>query len=223
MNVSAVIVTRGDVDLTQIVESLTDAGIPDVIVWDNSVREDAAVCGRYLGIEDAKHDLIYVQDDDVLHTPDGIREMIRAHDPEGNLVVFDGPDSYVTCNMPANFRKQSFYAEHALVGFGAVFHRDLPFKAFERLGISREISPTPEEEWNDLYVIKNGQRLGPIDAQLFRRRCDLVFTALTPHVLVDVLYKDMPWASAPNRMWMRPEHRDEGWHMLEFIKKVRDA
>jgi hypothetical protein len=211
MNVSAVIVTRGDVDLTQIIDSLTDAGIPDVIVWDNSVREDVAVYGRYLGIEDAKHDLIYVQDDDVLHTPDGIREMIRAHDPEGNLVVFDGPDSYVTCNMPANFRKQSFYAEHALVGFGAVFHRDLPREAFER--------------WAHYHWTQDGSAPAELHphGEFFHRRCDLVFTALTPRVLVDVLYEDMPWASAPNRMWMRPEHRDEGWQMLELTKKVRDA
>lgn len=62
--VSAVIVTRGDVDLTAIRNSLLPFG--ETIVWDNSEREDRSCYGRFAAAREAKHDLVYFQDDDVL-------------------------------------------------------------------------------------------------------------------------------------------------------------
>lgn len=224
MNVSAIIVTRGDVDLSQIIDSLEDALVDEVLIWNNGDRQlqwltpryepvaDLAVYGRYAAIEYAKNDFIYVQDDDCLHHPEGIEEIIRSHMPEGKQVIHDGPESYVTCNMPANFR-HAFYQEHSLVGFGACFHRNAPARAFSRFmdaqGRTRRATSVNISAWE-------------MDDH-FLRTCDIVFTALTPRVLVDVDYQDMPWASADNRMWKQPTHREERGHMLDLCKEVLHA
>lgn len=195
MNVSACLVTRGDVDLTQIISSIENAGISDIVVWDNSEREDLAVYGRYAAIKEAKYPLIYVQDDDCLHQPEGIKEICWvAKSANGKLV----------CNMPANFR-HSFYQDHALVGFGACFHRDAPWRAFGEF--ARTQPEDPDEQ----------------TLRWFWRTCDIVFTGLTPYTMVDVLYEDMSWASADNRMWKQPTHREERGRMLELVKEMRDV
>jgi hypothetical protein len=64
--VSAVLVTRGDCDMTPITGSLRSQGIDDIIVWDNSVREDMGIYGRYAAIAEAKHDVVVTQDDDLI-------------------------------------------------------------------------------------------------------------------------------------------------------------
>jgi hypothetical protein len=227
VRVSAVIVTRGDVDLNPILESIPEEY--ETIVWDNGIGsvsrrvmkhtlarivtgkgelDDFAVYGRYAAIDYASGDLIYVQDDDVLHTSEGIEEIIWQSDSGsaeyGRLVV----------NMPANFR-HSFYREHALVGFGACFHRDLPERAFQRWGAATFHRESPLD---DVTFSEHG-RWGP----LFLRTCDVVFTGLTPYTMVDVPYEDLPWASAPNRMWQQPQHREERGRMLDLVRKVRDG
>lgn len=113
-DVSAVVVTRGDVDLTRILQTFTDAGIFDFVVWDNSRRpEDLMVYGRYAAITECEKPVIFVQDDDVVIPPESIRQIIACYSP-----------GRVTCNMPERFRPH--YPESALVGFGACFDRWLP-------------------------------------------------------------------------------------------------
>jgi hypothetical protein len=106
---------------------------------------------------------------------------------------------HVVCNMPPEFR-HDFYTDHALVGFGACFHRDAPERAFKNWPI-----------WPG----------GDID--FFHRTCDIVFTALTPRVLVDVPKTNLWWAEDESRMWRQPAHIEERTRMLELVKKVRDA
>jgi hypothetical protein len=252
VSVSAIIVTRGDVDLSRVVSSIPWEW--ETLVWNNgegaddpglyrrmtengllarrvlglSEYPDLSVYGRYAAIEHAQNDLIYVQDDDcIVSDPRSIvhawliaqRECRESSwDPQklwqgtpnpGDLAAISKGE-HVACNMPANFR-HSFYQEHALVGFGAVFHRDAPKRAFER--------------WADYHWTQDGS--APPDlhphGEFFHRTCDIVFTALTPRVLVDVPYDDLPWASAENRMWKQPTHREERQRMLDLVKQVRDA
>jgi hypothetical protein len=61
--ISAVLVTRGDVDITTILNSLP---FDDVVVWNNAEREDLQCYGRFAGIAEAEHEWIYIQDDDLL-------------------------------------------------------------------------------------------------------------------------------------------------------------
>ncbi len=57
----------------------------------------------------------------------------------------------------------------------------------------------------------------------FLRTCDIVFTALTPHAIVDVPYKNLWWAEDESRMYRHPEHFAERKRMLEFALQVRDG
>lgn len=98
-DVSAVIVTRGDVDISTIVNSMP---FEDVIVWDNSVEKDLQCYGRFAGIDRCKHDTIYVQDDDVLIP---IPALLKEYDGKG-IVANRKPDE-----------------EYRFLGIGALFPR----------------------------------------------------------------------------------------------------
>lgn len=118
MNVSAVLVTRGNVDVGRILVSFAGS-FDDVVVWDNSVEDDLAVYGRYAAIERCRHDVIYVQDDDCVLDPPSIQQLLDAYEPGA-----------VTSNMTE--WHQTVTVDSALVGFGAVFDRALPALAFGR-------------------------------------------------------------------------------------------
>lgn len=200
VNVSAIIVTRGDHSTEPCLEPLREAGIDDLIVWDNSQRENLAVYGRYAAIEEAAGAAIIVQDDDVILDVESVRSLIDAYVP-----------GHVVCNMPRKFRTQRVYQDSALVGFGAIFDRDLPERAFTRFALSSH---------------RNGciaWGAEGVDRTLFDRECDTVFTMLTPRRFVDLSYVNREFASAPNRLWKRPEHRDERELMRNLARQVRDA
>ncbi len=76
--VTAVIVTRGDVDLTPVLESLI---FDDVIVWDNSVEADLKTLGRYAAIAMGRNTVYYSQDDDIIHTPENQLRIISEYKP----------------------------------------------------------------------------------------------------------------------------------------------
>jgi hypothetical protein len=109
---SAVLVTRGDVDLRPVLDSL--AAFSEVLVWDNSRRTNFKVLGRYRAALEARNAVVYTQDDDCVVEA---AEVVAAY--EGGKVV---------CNMPAQKRdeyKALGCAGIALVGWGACFDREL--------------------------------------------------------------------------------------------------
>lgn len=227
MNVSAIIVTRGDVPVQQILEEIPERW--EVLLWDNgrgrlsrwgtpqvSVDDigvsDLSVYGRYAAIEYASHDVIYVQDDDVIVSdPQAIVDGLTNH---------WGWREYVWCNMPQEFR-HDFYTDHALVGFGAAFHRDTPAKAFDEMW--RYVNAGPKAEM--LRTLGPAVELEASNPARwpnhFHRTCDIVFTGLTPRVLVDVPKENLPWAHSENRMWRQPEHQGERARMRELMLQVR--
>ena len=115
-DVSAVIVTRGDQDLTQIRASLP---FEDVVIWDNSKRHDVSVYGRYAALREVRNTIVYVQDDDCLVPRSAIDTLLAEYRP-GEIVA----------NMPVS--RWSDYPDSCLVGWGAVFDRRLPQQAFDR-------------------------------------------------------------------------------------------
>lgn len=216
MTVSVVIPTRGDVDLGVILQSHRGW---EVVVYDNGAGRvtkynngssllrwyarieadgvpDLAVYARYAAIEYASNDLILTQDDDcIVSDPQKIvRDLVDETEVAGECVV---------CNMPREFR-HDFYVDHALVGFGAAFYRGAPQRAFDRF-----LTPATFT--------------GPDAEDIFDRTCDIVFTALTPRVLVDVPKENLPYADDDNRMWRQPTHQAERAAMLELVRKVRDG
>jgi hypothetical protein len=212
VNVSAVLVTRGDVDMQPVIDSLPSAW--EVVIWDNGEREitrsdgwaevavDVSVGGRYVAIEHASHDVIYVQDDDVIVSdPQAIVD--KWEQVHGKALLWEPElNNHVVCNMPPEFRHE-FYDDHSLVGFGAAFQRDCPGSAFARFNQHR------------LWT-------GP-EIELFHRTCDIVFTALTPRVLVDVPVENLPHATGPDRMYRQPEHLQERQWMLEICREILDG
>jgi hypothetical protein len=183
-DVSAIVVTRGDVELFDIQASLRLV-FDDIIIWNNSERRNLATFGRYEAIAEAKHQVVFVQDDDVVIPAASLETLLDAYEP-----------GKVATNMPARFRPH--YPDSGLVGFGAVFDAALPEQAFAR--------------WRTMF---------PED-DLFRRRCDRVFTLLTPLVLLDLPYEEMPWAHAPNRSWKQHGHVAERERVLAMARQVRD-
>jgi hypothetical protein len=165
MRVAACLVTRGNVPMDGIIESIPQEW--EVVVWDNSKHGDLGVYGRYAAIALTDAAMIYVQDDDCVLTEEGIWDLHN----------FSGPDRIVT-NMPERFRPH--YPDSCLVGFGAIFPRDLPELAFDRL------ATTPPN---------------------FNLTCDVYFTALTEQrMYLDLDYRDQPWANDPDRMWKQRDH-----------------
>lgn len=217
MSVTSIIVTRGDVSLKPIMESIPDEW--ERLVWINGTgcyrwleditgddetkpswapkyidRKDYSVYGRYVAVQYASHDLIYVQDDDVIVSdPDAI---VRAY-----------YEDMLVCNMPQEFR-HNFYTDHALVGFGAAFHRDAPNRAFSK--------------FIDHYALP-GTDLWAMLSEEFMRTCDVIFTGLTPRILVDVPKENLPYAEDDNRMWKQPTHQGERARMRELMLAVREA
>ena len=225
MNVSAIIVTRGNVDLEPIITSLPIEW--EILTWDNGAGRlrgfspqraatlerpatDLSVYGRYAAIEFAANEVIYVQDDDcIVSDPQAIvAEWVRATQTDEIEDSTWWPDSLVVCNQPEPWRSNPFYKDHALVGFGAAFHRDAPERAWRR--------------WMDWrgYI---AEWPPPVDAWLepwFLRTCDIVFTALTPRVLVDIPHTSFDYASDPDRMWRQPSHQSERQRMLDLVLQV---
>ena len=106
--VSAVLVTHDRVDLTEILASIADAGIQDIVVWDNEVRENLSCYGRYAAIAEARNPFIFHQDDDLIAP---IPELLAEYDPVADR------DTIV-----ANNRADE---EWLLTAMGTIFHRDL--------------------------------------------------------------------------------------------------
>ncbi len=102
--------TRGGVDLGPVLASVASFG--QVIVWDNSQEKDRKVYGRYLATRAARHDHIFVCDDDTV--VDAVR-LCNIYAP-GQLL----------CNVSAE--KQKFYPRNEgiqLVGWGAIFPKSM--------------------------------------------------------------------------------------------------
>ena len=116
-DVSAVIVTRGDVDLKPVLDTLSM--FDDIVIWDNRVRYNVLLYGRYVAMREVRNSVVYVQDDDCTLTPEAI-EMLISEYRRGEVIA----------NMPVS--RWADYPDSCLVGWGAVFDRTLPREAFER-------------------------------------------------------------------------------------------
>ena len=187
--VAAIIVTRGDQPLDEILLSIPEEW--ETIVWDNSKRQDLSVYGRYAAIELTDAPIIYVQDDDCVLEQESFVTLRNAYQP-----------GVLTANMPQRFR-HDFYREHCLVGFGAIFDRDLPNRAFGK------------------YWLHHGPSGSDIIDPVFLKICDVVFTTLTTRHLVDVAHRDLPWASNPERMWKQKDHQTSRSLMLQKALAAR--
>ncbi len=188
-DIAAVLVTRGDVDLAPILDNLP---YPEVVVWDNSQRPfNAKVFGRYLAIWECDRDVIYIQDDDcVVHCHDEL----RAHYEPGRIVA----------NMVTEHRR----GEPPMLGWGALFDADLPWRAFDR--------------WLRRY---------PMDWQMTGYP-ETIFTALVPTIRLNIGthedaaskgHADLPWATDPSRSYRQRNHAGEFALVLERAQAMAEG
>lgn len=117
-DVTACLVTRGDVDLRPIIDTLI---FDTVIVWDNSVpRMDMKTAGRYWATGKATTPVVYYQDDDVIVPRSTQLALLDAYEPGIPTAVYahgETPDGYD--DLP-------------LVGAGALVDREMPQHAMRR-------------------------------------------------------------------------------------------
>lgn len=185
--VTPVIVTRGGLDdLDTLMLPYIEVGCAYPIIYDNSKRENLSVYGRYAALAEVTTRAAMVQDDDCILPVGSIEAILAAYEPGA-----------VTANMPERFRIH--YPDSCLVGFGAVFDRELPQVAFDS-----------RIRW---YLT---------DRAMFLRECDAVFTCLTPRVLVDVPVEILPRAHAAHTLWKQRDHYAQRTQMLGLARKVRD-
>ena len=209
MNVSAIIVTRGDVNLDLVVASLPEEW--EVLIWNNGERRlfrrafgtllariitghseglpDLGAYGRYAAIEYAKHDVIYFQDDDCIVMPDDLERLTESYEPD-----------VLSALMPPS---RVDYTDTVLIGWGALFDRHLPEFAFARWTHAGHLAQTHR----DFNVIG----------------ADFVFPMLTPHKRIDGEHEDLPWAHAPNRTWSLPGYEKTKQWFLREARAVRDG
>jgi hypothetical protein len=115
--VSACLVTRGDQPemLARIIETLP---YDEVIVWDNSQRQDFKIYGRFMAMMEAKHEVCYSQDDDCLFTQH--EALMAAYE--------DGVPTYVYGHFP----EEGGYGDLPLPCGGALIPKSKAFAAFDR-------------------------------------------------------------------------------------------
>jgi len=209
MKISAVIVTRGDVDLTKPLKPLLDSDVLlDLIVWDNAAGVvhryakkndpfkgvvghtfgDRGAFGRYAAIEYAWGDVIYFQDDDCVVQSSDLDRLVEAYEP-----------GVLTALMPPS---RTDYTDTVLIGWGSIFDRDLPEKAFYRW---RENDGDVSSE--DFLIVG----------------CDFIFPMLTPWKRLDAEHTDLPWAFNNTRTWQRRGYTETKARYLHQLRKIRDA
>lgn len=196
MSCSAVIVTRGDVDLSPILETLP---FDDVIVWDNLKRNDEKVYGRYEAILEMPGDYVYTQDDDCVLPESSIMALAAA-----------AGRGHVVCNVTPAHRRSYEPIGIGLVGWGAVFHREAPFAAFRKY-LAMHAAPT----W--LQVARGPW---PMD-DMFLRECDRVFTGLTPIRWMELPFDHMPHAGNRNKMFYDACHQSDFAEVKKRIEALR--
>lgn len=121
--ITAVLVTKGERDITEVLASLNAVGFQSVHVWDNSkIGErrhlDLSVYGRYFGalIWMDSH-CAFVDDDTIVDWP----ALIATAQPGRSV-----------CNMPPRFRPGYEGTGISLVGFGCIFPRSLIYRGFDK-------------------------------------------------------------------------------------------
>jgi hypothetical protein len=168
--VSAVIVTRGNCDLTRVLDSLI---FDDVIVWNNAEQDrDQMTWGRALAIDSAKNDVIYSQDDDIIHSAESQYRIIEAYQP-GILTGCMWPE------WSDGARAQGIaggYDDLVFPGSGSVYDGEIPFAAADR------------------YLANY-----PLD-DFFRLWADTIIGIIAPNRQLDIRFDALPEADADYRM-----------------------
>lgn len=191
--VSAVIVTRGDVDLEPVLNSLI---FDDVVVWDNSKeRANEMTFGRVLGAQRAKHEIVYSQDDDLIHTPEAQARIVASYD-EGFLT------GCMWQEWSAGAYKQGIengYDDLVFPGSGSISNRLL---------------------WED--CLSEYLDEWPMD-DFFRLWSDTIIGIIAPTRQLDIRFKTLPWAETGDRMAYLEDAVAKKTEAIRRARVIRDG
>ena len=192
-NVSAVIVTRGDVDLQPVLDSLI---FDDVVVFDNSKSQtDLMTFGRVAGARLAKNEIIYSQDDDLVHPAEAQRELVAAYE-EGMITgcMWD--------EWSRGAEEQGIpngYDDLVFPGSGSISHRAL------------------WEDCIDEYLAEY-----PYD-DFFKLWCDTIIGVIAPSKQLDIRFQILPAALNLQRMADLPNAEELKGEAIRRARGVRDG
>lgn len=170
VDVTAVIVTRGDVPLGPVLDALI---FPNVVVWDNSERGcDQMTFGRMLAAREAPTAIIYSQDDDIVHSPANQMAILAAYQ-----------QTYLVGCMWKDWsdgaRRQGIedgYDDLVFPGSGSISHLDM---------------------WEDAILAYLEHYP---DDDFFRLWCDTIIGVITPTIQLPLRFSELDWGSNENRM-----------------------
>lgn len=191
-HVSAVIVTRGNVDLTPVREQLI---FDDIVVLDNSAEpEDLATSGILEAVQRAKHDVIFSLDDDIVHTADSQRRIVSKYRPGvlTGCMWAEWSEGARAQGIPNGYDDLVFY------GSGAVYDRSLPAAA-----ASRYLDHHPAD-W------------------FFRLWFSCIFGVLAPTRQLDVRFYARACAEADYRMCNLPNAVEDKTEAIRRSREIRD-
>ncbi len=192
-DVSAVIVTKGDVDLTPVLDSLI---FDDVVVWDNSAMpEDFKTFGRVLGAERAAHDVIYSQDDDIIHTAAAQRDIVSSYQ-EGILTGCMWPE------WSAGAKAQGIengYDDLVFPGSGSISDWRLWEDATDEY-----LAEWPQDDFFYLWS-------------------DTIIGVITPSKQLDIRFTALPCADDETRMSYLPDGVAQKTEAIRRARLIRDG
>lgn len=191
-DVSAVIVTRGNMDLTPVLDSLQ--AFDEVVVWDNSVEEEQMTYGRVRALNRVRNSVVYSQDDDIIHSPENQRAILNAYQP-GVLTGCMWPE------WSDGARRQGIpngYDDLVFAGSGSVYDRDLPTRA-----AARYLQHYPLDDFFLLWS-------------------DTIIGILAPNQQLPLEFDSLPEADATYRMSWLPNGVAEKTEAIRRAREVRD-
>lgn len=192
-DVTAVIVTRGDVDLHPVLESLI---FPMICVYNNSTEEtDEMTYGRAVAAQRSPTEVIYSQDDDIVHTPENQMRILAAYEP-GCLVGCMWPE------WSDGARRQGIengYDDLVFPGSGSISNRTLWTDAH-----ARYLQHYPHDDF-------------------FRMWSDTIIGVISPTVQLPILFDELEWGNNPNRMAHMEDAVALKTEAIRRGREVRDA
>lgn len=113
MRVTAVVVTKGDRDISSVTDTLKQ--FDELIIWDNTKTPiDLKIYGRYAGAFCARNEFVYIQDDDCI---------VDSSELTGQFQRECQSTGKILCNFPSDRRRDYQGTGISLLGWGTIFSK----------------------------------------------------------------------------------------------------
>ena len=220
-DVTACLVTRGNVDMQRIIDTLPYG---EVLIWDNSKEDvDLAVFGRYELTKRASNPVIYWQDDDVIFT---------EHEKLLEAYGYYGPNAYVANNAhgpdPGGYEDLALQAAGALCDLSVV--ADTWARWFQRYPNSHQRLRDPEDQISCPPSPLSKKLRGDaargttaIFGECVLYEADFIFGVLCKRwAQIELPYQRL-YAEDDTRLCRQPWQEDLKFYATNLARAIRDA